>query len=96
MSATSELIAKLSAKDPEFAAESQQASINLDASVLVEQLREDMKLSQSEFAERIGKSTSELINIEEGETDISEKTLVDVATVANKALVFDFDPMDID
>ncbi|WP_294919633.1 helix-turn-helix transcriptional regulator [uncultured Lactobacillus sp.] len=71
-----------------------QKNIRLDMAIKIKQLRESMKMSQSEFAKKINKPVSTVSDIEAGNTDITLSLLIDVAVATHTDLRFKFVSID--
>lgn len=83
-------IADRSQTDPEFATAVKQDSQRLDAAVAVRGLREQLDLSQRQFAELVGKPQSTIARIESGSMNASMKLLQDIALAAHRRLRIEF------
>ena len=63
-----------------------QAEFDLRASVLVKQMREDLGMTQVEFAKLVNKPQSTISRIESDSMNVSIGLLNDIATKANRKL----------
>ncbi len=90
MSKLDAYVAKRSKNNPEFAPIVEQENINLEVSVKVRDLRENMGLSQREFANLIGKPQSTIARIENGSMNASTKILSEIAKATNQRLTIQF------
>ncbi|MCT0950015.1 XRE family transcriptional regulator [Weissella confusa] len=93
MSKLDAYVAKRSKNNPEFAQIVEQENINLEVSVKVRDLRENMGLSQREFANLIGKPQSTIARIENGSMNASTKILSEIAKATNQRLTIQFSPV---
>jgi DNA-binding XRE family transcriptional regulator len=75
MSKIDEYIAERSKNNPDFAKLVEQENINLEVAVKVRDLRENMGMSQREFADLVGKPQSTIARIENGSMNASTKIL---------------------
>ena len=92
MSKLDAYVAKRSKNSPEFAQIVEQENINLEVAVKVRDLRENMGLSQHEFANLIGKPQSTIALIENGSMNASTKILSEIAKATNQRLILQFSP----
>jgi len=92
MSKIDDYIAKRSAKDPNFGRLVEQESINLDVAVKVRDLRDELGMSQREFAGLIGKPQSTVARIESGSMNASTKLLSEIAQATHQQLRIQFIP----
>ncbi len=88
-----EYIEKRSAQDADFAKQVEQEDINLEVAIKVRSLREDMGLTQREFAQVIGKPQSTVARIENGNMNASTKMLSDIAKATKQRLTIQFEPV---
>lgn len=79
MSKIDEYVAERSKNNPDFANLVEQENINLEVAVKVRDLRENMGMSQREFASLIGKPQSTIARIENGSMNASTKVLSEIA-----------------
>ncbi|KAF0491606.1 helix-turn-helix domain-containing protein [Pediococcus acidilactici] len=93
MSKIDEYIEKRSAQDADFAKQVEQEDINLEVAIKVRSLREDMGLTQREFAQVIGKPQSTVARIENGNMNASIKMLSDIAKATKQRLTIQFEPV---
>ena len=70
----------------------EQENINLEIAMKVHDLRENMGLSQREFANLIGKPQSTIARIENGSMNASTKTLSEIAHTTSQRLTIQFSP----
>ena len=82
--------AERSKKNPKFSQIVEQENINLEVAVKVHDLRENMGLSQREFATLIGKPQSTIARIENGSMNASTKMLSEIAQATNQRLTIQF------
>lgn len=85
-------ISERSKNNPEFAQIVEQENINLEVAVKVHDLRENMGLSQREFASLMGKPQSTIARIENGSMNASTKMLSEIAQATNQRLTIQFSP----
>lgn len=69
---------------PELKKKYEQASLNLDAAVLVKDMREDLGMSQKGFAKYVGKPQSTIGRIEAGSMNVSLGLLNEIAENAHR------------
>ena len=69
---------------PEAKKEYEQVSLNLDASVLIREMREDLGMTQKEFAKYVGKSQSTIGRIEAGSMNVSIGLIDEIANAAHR------------
>lgn len=93
MSMLDDYVAKRSKKNPKFAKMLEQENINLEVAVKVRSLRDDLGLSQREFAKLIGKPQSTVARIETGDMNASTKLLAEIADATKQRLVIHFEPV---
>ncbi|KRM09286.1 helix-turn-helix transcriptional regulator (plasmid) [Paucilactobacillus suebicus] len=92
MSRIDEYVAERSKNDPDFSNLVEQENINLEVAVKVRDLRENMGMSQREFASLIGKPQSTIARIENGSMNASTKVLSEIAQATNQRLTIQFSP----
>lgn len=92
MSKIDEYVAERSKNNPDFANLVEQESINLEVAVKVRDLRENMGMSQREFASLIGKPQSTIARIENGSMNASTKVLSEIAQATKQRLTIQFSP----
>lgn len=92
MSKIDEYVAERSKNNPDFANLVEQENINLEVAVKVRDLRENMGMSQREFASLIGKPQSTIARIENGSMNASTKVLSEIAQATNQRLTIQFSP----
>ncbi|MCP0888078.1 helix-turn-helix domain-containing protein (plasmid) [Ligilactobacillus sp. WILCCON 0076] len=92
MSKIDEYVAERSKNNPDFAKIVEQENINLEVAVKVRDLRENMGMSQREFASLIGKPQSTIARIENGSMNASTKVLSEIAQATNQRLTIQFSP----
>ena len=90
MSKLDAYVAERSKKNPKFSQIVEQENINLEVAVKVHDLRENMGLSQREFATLIGKPQSTIARIENGSMNDSTKMLSEIAQATNQRLTIQF------
>ena len=93
MSKIDEYVAERSKNNPDFAKIVEQENINLEVAVKVRDLRENMGMSQREFANLIGKPQSTIARIENGSMNASTKVLSEIAQATNQRLTIQFMPV---
>lgn len=92
MSKIDEYVAERSKNNPDFSKIVEQENINLEVAVKVRDLRENMGMSQREFASLIGKPQSTIARIESGSMNASTKVLSEIAQATNQRLTIQFSP----
>lgn len=92
MSKIDEYVAERSKNNPDFANLVEQENINLEVAVKVRNLRENMGMSQREFASLIGKPQSTIARIEDGSMNASTKVLSEIAQATKQRLTIQFRP----
>ncbi|MHC1511670.1 helix-turn-helix domain-containing protein [Pediococcus pentosaceus] len=92
MSKIDEYVAERSKNNPDFSNLVEQENINLEVAVKVRDLRENMGMSQREFASLIGKPQSTIARIENGSMNASTKVLSEIAQATNQRLTIQFSP----
>lgn len=92
MSKIDEYIAERSNTNPEFAKLVEEENINLEVAIKVRELRENMGMSQRDFASLIGKPQSTIARIENGSMNASTKLLSEIAQATNQRLTIQFSP----
>lgn len=92
MSKIDEYVAERSKNNPDFANLVEQENINLEVAVKVRNLRENMCMSQREFASLIGKPQSTIARIENGSMNASTKVLSEIAQATKQRLTIQFRP----
>ena len=92
MSKIDEYVAERSKNNPDFANLVEQENINLEVAVKVRNLRENMGMSQREFASLIGKPQSTIARIEDGSMNASTKVLSEIAQATKQRLTIQFSP----
>ncbi|WP_281166141.1 helix-turn-helix domain-containing protein [Liquorilactobacillus sicerae] len=93
MSKIDEYVAERSKDNPGFAKLVEQENINLEVAVKVRDLRENMGMSQREFAALVGKPQSTIARIENGSMNASTKVLSEIAQATNQRLTIQFSPI---
>lgn len=86
MSKIQEFINKDIEKHPKLKKEYEQVDLNLDAAVLVRDMREDLGMTQKEFAKYVGKPQSTIGRIEAGSMNVSIGLLNEIANHANRKI----------
>lgn len=69
---------------PEVKKEYEQVSLNLDASVLIREMRDDLGMTQKEFAKYVGKPQSTIGRIEAGSMNVSIGLIDEIANAAHR------------
>ncbi|QPI45375.1 helix-turn-helix domain-containing protein [Weissella paramesenteroides] len=93
MSKIDEYVAARGQTDPAFAQLVEQENINLEVAVQVRDLREQMGMSQREFANLVGKPQSTIARIENGSMNASTKMLAEIAQATHQRLTIQFSPV---
>ncbi|MCH5461411.1 helix-turn-helix transcriptional regulator [Lactobacillus sp. LC28-10] len=93
MSKIDEYVAERSKNNPEFAKLVEQENINLEVAVKVRELRENMGMSQRDFASLVGKPQSTIARIENGSMNASTRLLSEIAQATNQRLTIQFSPV---
>lgn len=70
-------------KHPEMAKEYAQEDLNLDAAVIVRQMRDELGMSQQEFANYVHKPQSTIGRIESGSMNVTVGLLNEIAHAAH-------------
>lgn len=73
-------------KNPKLAKEYRKESLNLDAAVIVRDMRDDLGMSQKKFAKYVGKPQSTIARIESGSMNVSVGLLSDIADAAHRRI----------
>lgn len=84
MSKIQNFIKKDIEKNPKLKGKYEQVSLNLDAAVLVKDMREDLGMTQVEFAKYVGKPQSTIGRIESGNMNVSIGLLNEIANRAHR------------
>lgn len=71
-------------KNPELKEQYEQVNLNLDASILVREMREDLGMTQKEFAKFVGKPQSTIGRIEVGSMNVSIGLINEIANAAHR------------
>lgn len=71
-------------KNPKLSEDYDQVSLNLDAAILVKDMREDLGMTQKEFAKYVGKPQSTIGRIEAGSMNVSIGLLNEIANRAHR------------
>lgn len=71
-------------KHPELRKGYEQERLNLDAAVLVRDMRDDLNMTQKEFAKYVGKPQSTIGRIEAGSMNVSMGLINEIATAAHR------------
>ncbi len=71
-------------KNPELKEQYEQVDLNLDASILVREMREDLGMTQKEFAKFVGKPQSTIGRIEAGSMNVSIGLINEIANAAHR------------
>ncbi|MCM0599142.1 helix-turn-helix domain-containing protein [Periweissella fabalis] len=93
MTKIDDYIAKRSQDNPEFAQMLEQADLNLEIGIQVRNLREELKMSQRDFAALIGKPQSTIARIESGTTNANTTTLAEIARATHQKITIQFTPI---
>ena len=87
MSKIQNFIKKDIEKNPKLKKKYEQASLNLDAAVLVKDMRKDLGMTQVEFAKYVGKPQSTIGRIEAGNMNVSIGLLNEIANRAHRQVM---------
>ena len=90
MSKIDQYIAK---RSPEFAQEYQEENQQLQVAVEVRNLRDELGMSQREFAKLVSKPQSTIARIESGKMNVSINVLNEIADATNQKLTVKFEPI---
>lgn len=90
MSKITDLIQADIKRNPHIESDYQQQSIKLDVAVAVMKLRESQKLTQRQFAEKVGKPQPVIARIENGNSNVTLNTLEELAKKSGKKLKISF------
>lgn len=71
-------------KNPKLSKDYDQVSLNLDAAILVKDMREDLGMTQKEFSKYVGKPQSTIGRIEAGSMNVSIGLLNEIANRAHR------------
>lgn len=93
MSKIDQYIKKRSQKEPKFADSFNQKSQKLQIAVEVRNLRDNLGMTQREFAKLVHKPQSTIARIETGKMSPSIKTLDEIAEATNRQLAIKFIPI---
>lgn len=85
-----EYIKQRSSTNPEFKRKVDEQNKRLAAAIAVQDLRENLGLSQRELAELVHKPQSTIARIELGSTNVTMSTLREIGEQVNKQLVIKF------
>lgn len=92
MSKIDEYVTERNKNNPEFAKLVEEENINLEVAIKVRELRENMGMSQRDFASLVGKPQSTIARIENGSMNASTKLLSEIAQATNQRLTIQFSP----
>ena len=84
MSFIDKYIDKKIKEDPSLEKEFAQTDLNLNASVIVRNMRDDLGMTQKEFAKYVGKPQSPISRIESGSMNVSMGLLNGIANAAHR------------
>lgn len=73
-------------KHPELKDGYEQVNLNLDAAVLVRDMRDDLGMTQKEFAKYVSKPQSTIARIEAGSMNVSVGLLNEIANAAHREI----------
>lgn len=73
-------------EDPKLAKGFEQEDLNLNAAVMVREMREDLGMTQEEFAKYVGKPQSTISRIESGAMNVTVGLLNEIATAAHRQI----------
>lgn len=76
--------------DKDFELNLKKAELELNIAIIVKNLRQDLKLSQREFAKKINKPQSTIARIENGTMSPTIGLLQDIASLTDKKLKIEF------
>lgn len=74
------------AKHPKLAKEYEQQSLNLDAAVMIRDMRDDLGMTQKEFAQYVHKPQSTIGRIEAGSMNVTVGLLSEIANAAHRQI----------
>ena len=86
MSFADRYIAKKIKENPALKSEFEQEDLNLKASILVRDMRDDLGMSQQEFSKYVGKPQSTISRIESGSMNVTVGLLSEIATAAHRQI----------
>ncbi|QNQ82935.1 helix-turn-helix transcriptional regulator (plasmid) [Lactobacillus sp. PV037] len=86
MSFADRYIAKKIKENPALKSEFEQEDLNLKASILVRDMRDDLGMSQQEFSKYVGKPQSTISRIESGSMNVTVGLLLEIATAAHRRI----------
>lgn len=84
MSFIDKYIDKKIKEDPSLEKEFAQTDLNLNAAVMVRDMRDDLGMTQKEFAKYVGKPQSTISRIESGSMNVSMGLLNQIANAAHR------------
>lgn len=93
MSKIDDYVAKRSLKSTEFAKEYKEQNQQLQVAVEVRNLRDQLGMSQREFAKLVGKPQSTIARIESGKMNVSINVLNEIADATHQKLTVKFEPI---
>lgn len=93
MSKIDQYIAGRSAKSPEFTQKFKNENQRLQIAVEVRNLRDNLGMTQREFANLVDKPQSTIDRIESGSMNPSFKVLTEIAEATNQELTVKFEPI---
>lgn len=86
MSFADRYIAKKIKENPALKSEFEQEDLNLKASILVRDMRNDLGMSQQKFSKYVGKPQSTISRIESGSMNVTGGLLSEIATAAHRQI----------
>ena len=86
MSFIDNYIEKRIEQNPELAKGFAQEDFNLNAGVIVRKMRDDLNMTQKEFASYVGKSQATISRIEAGSMNVSVGLLSEIANAAHRKI----------
>ncbi|QYN53445.1 helix-turn-helix domain-containing protein [Lactobacillus panisapium] len=86
MSFIDNYIEKRIEQNPKLAKGFAQEDFNLNAGVIVRKMRDDLNMTQKEFASYVGKSQATISRIESGSMNVSVGLLSEIANAAHRKI----------
>lgn len=86
MSFIDNYIEKRIEQNPELTKGFAQEDFNLNAGVIVRKMRDDLNMTQKEFASYVGKSQATISRIESGSMNVSVGLLSEIANAAHRKI----------
>lgn len=73
-------------ENPKLKKHFEQTDLNLNAAVMIRDMRDDLGMTQKEFAKYVGKPQSTISRIESGSMNVSIGLLNDIANAAHRQI----------